>query len=84
VNKKDLEKVVVEALESFGGSASLIQVSRHIWENHESELRKSGDLLYTWQYDVRWAAFQLRKQGILRPVNETPAGVWELALARAR
>jgi len=46
VTKKDLQELVVEALRSMGGSVRLIDVSRFVWEHHESELREAGDLLF--------------------------------------
>ena len=39
-----------------GGSAGIVEICKHIWQFHEAEIRNSGDLLYTWQYDMRWAA----------------------------
>jgi hypothetical protein len=79
VSKADFQDWVLEALESAGGSAPLVAVCKHIWTSHEMDLRSSGDLFYTWQYDVRWAAYQLRRRGVLRPVSQSPKGVWELA-----
>jgi hypothetical protein len=76
--KQDLVAWVREALWANGGRGSVVDVSRFIWEHHEPELRQSGDLFYTWQYDIRWAATQLRHQGILKPVGESPRGLWEL------
>jgi len=76
--KYDLEDWVVDVLQKRGGSAPLIEICRLIWRDRESELRASGDLFYTWQYDVRWAAHRLRRRGRLRPADESPRGVWEL------
>ena len=76
--KQLLNSWVIEALETAGGSAPLVDVSRQIWESHENDIRAEGDLLFTWQYDVRWAAHDLRNQGLLKPVKESPRGVWEL------
>jgi hypothetical protein len=72
--KYDLADWVVDALRALGGSASLIAVCRQIWEQHEAELRRSGDLFFTWQYDTRWAAYRLRVQRRLRPASESPRG----------
>lgn len=58
---------VVEALDQLGGTAGVLEVSRQVWKNHEDALRESGDLFYTWQYDLRWAATRLRKDGRLQP-----------------
>lgn len=65
--KADLMDWVVEALEKLGGTGGVIEVSKQVWQNHEEELRESGDLFYTWQYDLRWAATNLRKAGRLQP-----------------
>jgi hypothetical protein len=76
--KQLLNPWVIEALEAAGGSAPLVDVSQRIWESHENDIRANGNLLFTWQYDVRWAAHDLRRQGLLKPVKESPRGVWEL------
>jgi hypothetical protein len=74
-----LREWVVEVLKSRGGHATLVDVSREIWARHEDELRASGDLFYTWQYDVRWAATNLREIGTMRAAADSPKGVWELS-----
>jgi hypothetical protein len=79
VPKQILREWVVEALSANGGRATLIEVCRHIWRYHEDDLWESGDLFYSWQYDVRWAATDLRQQGVMRAQHESPRGVWELA-----
>lgn len=77
--KEDLEGWILDALRARGGSAHVVDVCRHIWLNHESDLRASGDLFYTWQYDVRWAAQKLRNRGILRSVDGRRGEPWTLA-----
>lgn len=77
-SKEDLPNWIEAALHDHGGSARLIIVARHIWENHESELRISGDLFYKWQYDMRWAANQLRRSGKMKSADASPTGIWEL------
>lgn len=64
-DREDLKTWVVDALKYHGGEAKLIDVAKHIWENHETDLRASGDLFYKWQYDMRWAAMVLRKEGVM-------------------
>ena len=59
-DKSDLQEWVIEALRDRGGEAHLTDVAKHIWDNHEAELRASGKLFYTWQYDMRWAAQKLQ------------------------
>ena len=70
---------VVEALQARGGGSSVVGVSKYIWDHHEVELRGSGDLFYTWQYDIRWAAKKLRDRGRLKPVADSKRLPWELA-----
>jgi hypothetical protein len=76
--KDDLQDWIIEALNSLGGSAKLVMIAKKIWAAHEQELRSSGDLFFTWQYDMRWAANRLRRMGRLKPAEVSPAGVWEL------
>jgi hypothetical protein len=77
--KEDLIDWVIEALRARGGRATIVQVCKTVWEKHETELRKSGDLFYTWQHDVTWAATSLRNRKIMRPAVLSPQGFWELA-----
>ena len=56
-----MDKWVYEALTACGGEASIVQIAKHIWENHETELRSSEELFFTWQYRMRWAGQNLVK-----------------------
>jgi hypothetical protein len=76
--KYDLQHWVEEALTALGGSGTVVEVAREIWLRHEPELRSSGDLFYTWQYDMRWAAQALRDTGRARAASATSRGRWEL------
>jgi len=73
-----LENWIVEALKAHSGRAKVIDVCKHVWGNHEAEIKQSEELLYTWQYDVRWAAQQLRDSGAMKPVYGSKAKPWEL------
>jgi hypothetical protein len=64
-NREDLKEWVYQAVRENAGQTKLAKVARHIWKRHEEELRKSGDLFYTWQYEMRWAAQKLRNEGRL-------------------
>ena len=77
-NKEDLQKWVLTALKSLNGSGGIVDVARVIWRDHETELRSSGDLFFTWQYDMRWAANQLRRKRIMKSVDVSPRGTWEI------
>jgi hypothetical protein len=60
MTRNELPDLVFSALKALGGKAPLARVAQYIWDNYETELRASGDLFYTWQYDMRWAAQKLR------------------------
>jgi hypothetical protein len=65
MDKSELKPAILAALRHLGGNGSVTEIARFIWENHEAELRSSGDLFYTWQYDMRWAGQFLQKEGKL-------------------
>lgn len=75
--RDDLQQWVEDALKDYGGKARLVDVAKHNWDNHEKDLRRSK-LLYTWQYDMRWGATKLRHKGRMKPVKDSPRGVWQL------
>ena len=77
--KDDLKNWVVDALREHGGNTHHIQVAKHIWENHQAELIASGDLFYSWQYDIRWTTDHLRREGRLLPKPKGQRGPWRLA-----
>ena len=74
----DLSSWVREALTDSGGGGRIVDVAKHIWTNHEADLRSSGDLFYTWQYDMRWAAKRLRDEGTVASPEMSPRGTWSL------
>jgi hypothetical protein len=78
VKKEVLRAWIVQALNDLGGSATLVDICREVWKHHQNDLFTSGDLFYTWQYDIRWAATQLRTEGVLMPAKASPRGMWEL------
>ncbi len=80
-NRSDLLTWVLHALHDLGGEAHHLRIAERIWKSHEGDLRGSGDLFYTWQYDYRWAATRLRHQGLLAPPTLDNAGFWRLTPA---
>jgi hypothetical protein len=78
ITKHDLGDWIVDALRSAGGRATIVSVCEHVWRQHEADLRASGDLFFTWQYDIRWAATNLRHGRVLKAAEVSPRGVWEL------
>lgn len=79
MTKSCLMDWIVEALEDNDGAMHHVRIAEFIWRRHEAELRESGDLFYTWQYDLRWAATKLRERGLLDEVVNRREGVWRLA-----
>lgn len=78
-SKEDLQDWVHQALKALGGRGSIVEIAKHIWANREAELRKSGNLFFTWQYDMRWAGNALRRKSIMKSQEVSPVGIWELA-----
>lgn len=80
-SKEDLQSWIIDALRAMGNSAPHLAVAKHVWTHRERELKDSGDLLYTWQYDLRWAAYELRLRGVLGAADRKRNGIWELRTA---
>lgn len=78
MKKDDLPELLEATLTKLGGSGTILEVCKTFWADNESELRNSGNLFYTWQYDIRWAATTLRKSGIMKDTSISDSGVWEL------
>ena len=78
MRRQDLKSWVYDALVEHGGEAKIVDVARHIWAHHEADLHASGDLFYTWQYEVRWAAKHLRDEGTVAAPESSPRGTWAL------
>ena len=76
MNRYDLPDILYDSIRNMGGKVSIIDVCRYIWEHYEADLRDAGDLFYTWQYDVRWAATELRKAKRMQAAESSPRGVW--------
>ena len=70
---------IVEALKGLNGSAKIIEVREYIWQHHKDELVNSGNLHFTWNEDIYWAATQLREKKILKNAQATSKSVWSLA-----
>lgn len=62
--QEKLQLWVREALGALGGESSVNDVAKHIWDNHQGNLKLEGDRFYSWQYDMRWAAQQLCEEGM--------------------
>jgi len=78
MNRLDLPEKLYSTLKSIGGKGTILEICKTFWINHEGELRESGDLFYTWQYDIRWAATELRKSKRMKAAEDSQKGIWEL------
>jgi len=76
--KADLIDWIQEGLIALGGKSEIVPLCQEIWSKHGTEIQRSGELFYTWQYDMRWAATTLRRQGKIVDADNSPRGVWEL------
>ncbi|SDZ88781.1 hypothetical protein SAMN04515656_1015 [Eubacterium aggregans] len=76
--RTDLSDILYDDLKKLGGCANIVDVCKYMWKHHEKELRDSGNLFYTWQYDIRWAATELRKTKKMKDTKDSPRGIWEL------
>ena len=76
--RKDLCGWIVEALEESNGSAKINTIREYIWQHHKDDLINSGNLHFTWNEDIFWAATQLRAKGVLKNAKATSKSVWEL------
>lgn len=81
-DKENLREWLISALKANNGKASIVDVCKFIWNNYKIELEESEDLFFTWQYDIRWAATQLRKERIMCAADQSPQGVWELVASQ--
>ncbi len=76
--KNDLRDWVYTAVAESGGKATIVEVAKYIWERHGDELHASGPLFYTWQYDMRWAAQDLRRLGKFASIPASEKRYWEV------
>ena len=87
IEKKDLPKILYSILTDLGGSANMLTVFKEFYRVYGPQIKEDNPLFYTWNYDIRWAATTLRKQGIMAPAKKnenshgediTAKGIWAL------
>lgn len=76
--RERLQLWVREALGELGGEGFILDVMKKVWALHESDIKQAGDAFYSWQYDIRWAANQLRRIDKLGLRNEGAKSIWVL------
>ena len=78
MTKKDLPEELHKILKALGGRGSIIDICKAFWDLNKNDVESSGDLFYTWQYDIRWAATNLRQSLKMKSAKASPRGIWEL------
>jgi len=78
-DRSSLKAWVLHALRELGGTGTIVDVCKIVWRDHHDELEASGDLFFTWQYDIRWAAQYLRDTGYLVPAVRRRNVPWSLS-----
>ena len=78
ITRNKLPELLHTTLMLLGGAATIVEVCECFWKQYNKELEKSEDLFYTWQYDIRWAATELRKVGTMLPADSSAKGIWKL------
>ena len=76
--REKLQLWVREALGELGGQGFIVDVTKRVWAAHENEIKQANDAFFTWQYDLRWAANQLRRAGNLDFHKDGARSVWIL------
>lgn len=78
MSRYDLPDILYASIRALGGQADIISVCKYVWAHYQTELECSGDLFFTWQFDLRWAATELRKAKRMKAAEVSPKGVWEV------
>lgn len=87
MTRQDLPNLLYTTIKSLGGSAKMQVIFKKFWNIYSKELEKSGELFYTWNYDIRWAATKLRNEKKMKPAfkkensrgaDVSPQGIWEI------
>jgi len=75
---ESLEDWILDALKDHRGSATIVEMAKHIWTHHESDLRSSDEMFFTWQYRMRWAGTRLSKAGKINKGKDGIRARWQL------
>lgn len=78
MQRTDLPDILYDSIRNLGGKTTIVDVCKYVWSHYGSELENSGNLFFTWQYDIRWAATELRKTKRMLDKDISPKGIWEI------
>jgi hypothetical protein len=83
IKRKDLTEILEEALVSLGGEGRIVEICEYIWSKYNNDLLSSGDIFYTWQYDLRMSAKEtLKAEGKVITIKEGNKSIWKLVTPR--
>jgi len=74
MKRNDFMPLIMAALIANGGSLKISEVCEYVWTHNNQKIMLS-QVLYTWQYDIRWAANELRRQNFIK---SEPRGYWTI------
>lgn len=77
MKKSDLPNILYDIIRSLGGRADMMTVFEEFWRRYGATLTPPDPLFYTWNYDIRWAATELRKSGKMKSTHLCEKGIWE-------
>ena len=69
MNRSDLKSYIIEVLKSKNGTASIIFVTKDIWDNYQSMIQAELKMINTCQYDIIWATQSLKREGLVELNN---------------
>ena len=79
IKRKDLTEILEEALVSLGGEGRIVEICEYIWSKYNNDLLSSGDIFYTWQYDLRMSAKEtLKAEGKIITIKDGNKSIWKL------
>jgi len=79
IKRKDLTCILEEALVSLGGEGKIVEICEYIWSKYKDDLFASGDIFYTWQYDLRMSAKEtLKAKGKVITLKDGKKSIWKL------
>jgi hypothetical protein len=78
VSRKEFSPWVIAALENHSGTANIFQISKYVWDNYHHIISQDSKMLYTWQYELRWAIQNLKKELKIQHKEKSIRGTWEL------
>ena len=78
MRRDDLPDLLYRNLDELGGEATVVEAAAWFWSRYDKELRNSGHLFYTWEFDLKKAAESLRRDHRMVEAFDCPENVWEL------